>query len=201
MLIWHWNCIFHGLRAGRDPMKKRSRQYPDIHMKDTGVVMKTRRVMKSARGLLWALAMLGGSAVLAEDLTLPLISAARDGQEERVAQLLAQGAGVNAANAQGKTALMSAAYFGNLRVVELLLAEGADVAAVDSDGMTALIAAAQGGHPEVVESLLLRGADIKAKTKSGITAMSSAELAGHTAVVELLNKASGEGDTKKKKKK
>lgn len=130
-----------------------------------------------------------------------LVIAAGEGRVDEVKQLIADGANVNAANAQGRTALMTASYFGNARIVELLLAAGVDVNAKDKDGMTALISAAQAGSEQVVRSLIANGADVKAATQAGMTARSSAEIRGYASIVTLLDEASGEGGKKKSKKK
>ena len=62
-----------------------------------------------------------------------LRNAAADGKVNKV-RLLAAGADVNAAGADGQTALILAAGEGDLSIVELLLAAGADVNAVAADG-------------------------------------------------------------------
>ena len=61
-------------------------------------------------------------------------------------------ADVNAAENDGKTALMSASANGHLEVVQALLAARADVNARQGDGSTALTLVLQNDHPEVAKT-------------------------------------------------
>jgi hypothetical protein len=79
--------------------------------------------------------------------------------EKVVSVLLAQGANINAASHDGRTALMLASLHGREEVDLLLLAQGADVNAVTRDGHTALMLASLDDHKEVVD-LLLKRADV-----------------------------------------
>ena len=99
-----------------------------------------------------------------------LLRAAWEGRIEDVQKLIADGVDVNAANGQGRTALMGASYFGNEYVVKMLLAAGADVNVKDKQGATALINGAFSGKEEVVRALIAGGADVNAKTSNGISA-------------------------------
>jgi ankyrin repeat protein len=124
--------------------------------------------------------------------TLIMWAAAR-GYTEVVAQLIQNGADVNAAAAvyDGRTALQAAAEGGYLDVVVRLLEEKADVNAVAGrhNGRTALQAAAGGGHLAVVERLLKEKADVNAAAAdSRRTALQAAAGGGHLAVVERLLK-------------
>ena len=70
-----------------------------------------------------------------------LYDAAEEGDEERVAELLAKGVGPNAAgekNEDCETPLHMAAGAGHAAVVQLLLGAGADKAAANEAGETAL---------------------------------------------------------------
>lgn len=102
------------------------------------------------------LALPGGAQ---EDPGAALRSAAREGDVERIAELLAAGAPVDAPNRYGATALFFAADRGHLEVVRRLADAGA---ALDIEDrfyqMTALSRAAGSGHREVVFFLLDRGA-------------------------------------------
>ena len=76
-------------------------------------------------------------------------------QETVTAPLAATSLDVNAANANGRTALMRAAYVGRAEmVVALLAAPGLNVNAADRNGWTALMQAVGGGHAAVVTALL-----------------------------------------------
>ena len=68
--------------------------------------------------------------------------------------LLQQGAAVNAAKENGRTALIGACASGDEAVARLLLQHGALVNAKTDKGGTALIAACQDGHEAVARLLL-----------------------------------------------
>ena len=68
---------------------------------------------------------------------------------EMVELLLTAGAGVNAADRRGKTALMAAALGGNRRIVELLLSAGADLYQTGANGWSAPVGAAGVSEVEV----------------------------------------------------
>lgn len=72
--------------------------------------------------------------------------------------LLAHGAGVNAADHHGQTALMAACDKGDTACVQLLLHSGAQVNARDDDGRTALSHAADAGQGQIVRLLKHVGA-------------------------------------------
>ena len=69
----------------------------------------------------------------------PLHDACRDGDTERVRQLLDEGAPVDEKDEYGVTALMKASENGHTELVQLLLGKGAAVDEKDKDGGTALI--------------------------------------------------------------
>lgn len=78
--------------------------------------------------------------------------AALDGDDARVAQLLAAGANVNHADGNGWTALICAAA-GEVAIVQQLLASGAKAAHAAKDGMTARKRAESSGHAAIVALL------------------------------------------------
>ena len=114
----------------------------------------------------------------------PLYHACRNGDTERVRQLLDEGAPVDKKNRHGKTALMVASLLGRMEVVQLLLGKGAAVDEKNKHGRTALMYASEGGRTEVVKLLLGKGAAVDAKDKNGRTALRWAS--GRTEVAKLL---------------
>ena len=114
----------------------------------------------------------------------PLYHACRNGDTERVRQLLDEGAPVDKKNRHGKTALMVASLLGRTEVVQLLLGKGAAVDEKNKHGRTALMYASEGGRTEVVKLLLGKGAAVDAKDKDGRTALRWAS--GRTEVAKLL---------------
>lgn len=104
-----------------------------------------------------------------------------------VAQLLIKArSNVNAANAQGFTALHWAAAKGFLDFVELLVANGADVNAKANLDLTPLMQAAMSGHARVCDVLIAKGADVRMGDKRGDTPLHKAVNDGHVAVAEIL---------------
>ena len=114
------------------------------------------------------------------------VAEADDGHEERpclvaavrandpacldvITTLLDNGADVNNAGTQQKTALAYACQNGTLKVIKLLIARGADTGAVDADDDTALIQASVGGKIEVFKLLLASGADVEKADSDGNT--------------------------------
>jgi ankyrin repeat protein len=83
----------------------------------------------------------------------PLGSAASARAAGIVSLLLAHGAGVDATQEKGFTALHAAAMNGDLETVELLLAHGADRGLRSEDGRTALDFAVQAGKTEAATRL------------------------------------------------
>ena len=106
----------------------------------------------------------------------PLIGAARSGDSQAIAKLLAGGAGPNQRwGVNSWTPLMHAIHKNQKGSVEALLAGGADVnARGGSQGITALIMAAGYGYAEIVQLLLDKGADPHAETADGDTALAAA---------------------------
>uniref|UniRef100_UPI003D81C575 Designed ankyrin repeat proteins,Ferritin heavy chain, N-terminally processed n=1 Tax=Homo sapiens TaxID=9606 RepID=UPI003D81C575 len=126
----------------------------------------------------------GGSG--GSELGKELLEAARAGQDDEVAVLMARGAEVNAADDVGVTPLHLAAQRGHLAIVSVLLAFGASVNAADLWGQTPLHLAATAGHLEIVEVLLRSGASVNARDNIGHTPLHLAAWAGHLEIVEVL---------------
>jgi ankyrin repeat protein len=111
----------------------------------------------------------------------PLCSAASAGQHKVVQLLLAAGANVQAADANGCTPLHHAikaegftAQGQRCKVVQQLLAAGADVEAANFFHENPLLKAAGSGQLDVVQVLLTAGANVEAATPNGITALNRA---------------------------
>jgi ankyrin repeat protein len=121
----------------------------------------------------WRLAT-AGAFVLVASLgisTLPAIAAdapVADAMKARdvaaVGALLKKSADVNAAQADGTTALHWAAYWDDLASVGALLTAGAKVDAANRYGVTPLFVAATNGNAAVIERLLKAGANANSST-------------------------------------
>ena len=160
------------------------------------------RHAQSCRGLLAALAVAaalafpggpshaqgGGPAASA----LPLIDAAKAGDASAVRALLAAGAEVDQAQADGATALHWAAYREDFETAALLIRAGAGVDKANDLGVTPLLLACANGHAELVEALLAAGADPDAARPSGETPLMAASRAGSVAAADsLLRRGAG----------
>jgi len=122
-------------------------------------------------------------------LDLQLISAALEGKEAPVAQLLDNGADIECQDPEnGGTPLIWSSYGGHAGTVKLLLARGAKVNARSHGGLSALLVAAVAGHKEVVELLLGAGADIDARSNEGVNAFTIAAQKDHSELLHLLLK-------------
>lgn len=127
----------------------------------------------------------------------PLVTAARTGDTEQVAGLIALGADLNrktsifgADNFTGWTALMWAAHGRHSTSVQLLVDAGADSTIQDRFGRTALHIVfdgeGNGSFVSCVETLLVGGADVQVATTAGVTPLHSAVLRGDRRSIELL---------------
>src|SRR5579884_558536 len=124
-----------------------------------------------------------------EKFNAELLEAAKDGQAEKVLDLIKTGADVNAKDASGDTALILAAYNGRIETVKALIKSKADVNAKGSHGYTALMVAAYNGDTEMVKALIEARADVNAENKSGDTALILAMRQNYKGIVDLLKSA------------
>jgi len=129
------------------------------------------------------------NATVANAMT-PLMKAAHIGNLDIVRMLIAQGAPLNARNADGNTALWLACVGRHLDVIDMLVASGADLDSSNDNGATALMYAASAGLAAVVEHLLAKGADMAPETHDGFTAL---DLAGTIECLTLLRRAGRAG--------
>jgi ankyrin repeat protein len=93
---------------------------------------------------------------------------------------------VNAAEADGSTALLWASYRDDLKSADLLIRAGAKVNAANDLGATPLWAASQNGSAAMVRRLLEAGANPNAALLAGETPLMVAARSGYAAVVEQL---------------
>jgi uncharacterized protein len=104
----------------------------------------------------------------------------------RLQQLVAAKADVNAAQADGTTALHWAAYHRDIAAAKVLLARHADPAALTGTGMTPLALACEAGNEELVRLLLKAGADANQPLRNGETPLMMAARTGNVLVLKLL---------------
>jgi ankyrin repeat protein len=116
-----------------------------------------------------------------------LRQAAYEGNEAKVTELLEQGVNVNAADSEGRTALIFAAFNGHSKILLELLKTGAKVELCDAMGRTALMYGSTGPFPETVKILLDKGADPNVvDSDEHFTALMHAAAEGHLEVVKVL---------------
>jgi ankyrin repeat protein len=115
-----------------------------------------------------------------------LVDAARNGDPDAIRALLQKGTNVNAADADGSTALHWASYRDDLESVKLLIRAGAKVNAANDLGATPLWTASQNGSEAMVRRLLEAGANPNAALMAGETPVMVAARGGYAAVVEQL---------------
>jgi ankyrin repeat protein/ribosomal protein L40E len=97
-----------------------------------------------------------------------LLKAAREGDVEKVKDLLARGADPNAIRL-GTTPLHIAAGHGRFDIVKILVENGANVNVKDLMGFTPLHSAILGNHLAIVKFLIENGADVNAKVENCLT--------------------------------
>jgi ankyrin repeat protein len=128
------------------------------------------------------------TAVRAAD-GIPLIDAAKNADAAAVQSLLKQRVDVNAAAADGTTALHWASYHDDLASADLLIRAGARVNAANDLGATPLWTASMNGSAVMVRRLLQAGADPNLALLLGETPLMAASRSGNPAVVaQLLDK-------------
>lgn len=101
----------------------------------------------------------------------PLIDAVKIGDTQAVGAILASGADVNAAEADGTTALHWAAHRGDVELVRRLIRAGANVNAKNEYGATPMSEAAVVADPALLDALLTAGADVESPNADGQTAL------------------------------
>jgi len=159
----------------RDPL---ARFFTAIAMNDIAIVQRT--LMEVPSSIDWR---------NAEGVT-PLMKAAQAGAKE-AAWILARAPGVEleAANANGSTALMFAAFEGRAAVADVLLKAGADINHRNKSGHTALMSAAAHGYRNTVTLLLQAGADPTVQDAEQTTAAVFARDNGHEEIARLIETA------------
>ena len=134
-----------------------------------------------------------GLVLLATGLAAPAAAAGAamaDAAEKRdkaaVGVLLKSGADVNAAQADGTTALHWATFHDDAELVASLVKAGANAKAVNRHGMSPLAEACMNGSPAVVKLLLDAGADANTTLKGGETVLMLAARSGNLSAVNAL---------------
>ena len=155
--------------------------------------MHCRRVS----GLVLVVLGLAGAALAAEKATLADAAERRD--TALVRTMLDSGVNVNAAQADGTTALHWAAYNDDAETAGLLVRKGANVNAVNRYGVPPLSLACTNGSAALVKLLLDAGADANATMKGGETALMVAARSGNLDAVKALLVHGAKHDTRERR--
>ena len=115
-----------------------------------------------------------------------LVAAAANQDRAEALALIAGGADVNEARADGATALIWAAHWDDLELARRLLAAGADVNKAEDHGVTPLARAVENTSLAMVETLIAAGADVDAAQVSGLVPLMTAARTGNADVVRAL---------------
>ena len=114
-------------------------------------------------------------ATAAQRTITPLHEAAKVGDTARIAELVAQGADLNAGDEKRWTPLHHAAGTDNLKIIRTLIELGADPNARSKAGLTPLHrAAGRNRDPEAITALIEAGAELDARDEQGWTPLHSA---------------------------
>ena len=134
----------------------------------------------------WWMAVLLSVGSLAAAGDLRLVEAVEERDQEAVHSLLRERADVNAAQADGATALHWAAHWDDPETAELLIRAGADVNAANDYGVTPLWLACTNGNAAIAGKLLEAGANPNAALPTGETVLMMCARAGNAEAVNAL---------------
>ena len=152
-------------------------------------VLRDLRVLRGFIGFATALIVATHFATIRAADGIPLIDAARNADAGALRSLVKQRVDVNAATADGTTALHWASYRDNLESAEVLIRAGAKVNAANDLGATPLWIASTTGSAAMVRTLLQAGADPNLALLLGETPLMAAARSGNPDVVaQLLDK-------------
>ncbi len=125
-------------------------------------------------------------AALVSAADTPLIEAVKHADMKTVWALIAQGVDVNAAEADGSTALHWAALRDDFETADALISAGANVKAATRYTITPLSIACTNGNARLITRLLEAGADPNGVIEEGQTALMTASLSGNVEAVKTL---------------
>ena len=134
------------------------------------------------------------SASAAGGAGVSLIDAVKTGSTQAVGALLKQKADVNAAEADGTTALHWAAHSNNLELTRILLRAGANANAVNRYGVAPLRLAVEAGNATVVEALLKAGANANTTLPDGESILMTAARTGDPLTRQATARGRGQGE-------
>jgi uncharacterized protein len=132
------------------------------------------------------LVLLFASGSVSAQSAASLANAAEKRDQAKIVALLKKGVDVNAAQADGMTALHWAAYHDDVSLARQFLKAGAHAESANRYGVTPLSLACTNGNAQIVTMLLEAGADANAKRSGGETALMTAARTGKPGTVKAL---------------
>lgn len=148
-------------------------------------VLKTMSAKPKAMCNVWILLLLPVLGTAAAN-DLRLVDAVEKGNRETARSLLNEPIDVNAAQADGATALHWAAHWNDLEMAELLIRAGANTNAANDYSVTPLSLACTNGSAAMVDKLLNVGADPNLPLPTGETALMTCAWTGNAEAVKHL---------------
>lgn len=142
--------------------------------------------MKRVVGLSLVLLPLVGGRAAGASSDLRLVDAVAERNSPLARTLLKEGVDVNAARADGATALLWAAHWDDGEMLDVLLRAGAKVNAADDHGVTALARASENASLSAVTRLLKASANPNLAQTNGLTPLMIASRSGNLQVVNAL---------------
>ena len=139
-----------------------------------------KRILSS--GVVFLALSVGGFAAVRADVA----EAASRGDKAAIQKLVAQRADVNAAQADGATALHWAVFRSDKEMVDLLIKAGANPKVANREGSTPLWLASVNGDAAILTSLLNGGADANEKLPLGRTPLMAASRTGNLEAMKVL---------------
>lgn len=119
-------------------------------------------------------------------LNTRLIAAAEQGDKESITKLLADGADIDATDAQGRTSAMIAVHKNKLAVFNLLVEKGANINIRDNRSDNPLLYVGAEGMMDFLKAAIAAKADTKLTNRFGGTALIPAADRGHVEIVREL---------------
>ncbi|MBE1204670.1 ankyrin repeat domain-containing protein [Aminobacter carboxidus] len=148
-----------------------------------------RLLLKIASVLAFAAMSWIGPAAGENMLERELQVSASKGDAVAIRDLLARGAGIDARDDGGRTALLLATHANQVDAAKVLIDAGADVNAKDTINDSPYLYAGARGHLEILKMTLAHGADLKSTNRYGGTALIPAAERGHVETVRTLIEA------------
>jgi ankyrin repeat protein len=139
------------------------------------------------------------AAASASESKSPLADAVQRNDRPAARRLLEQGAGANAAQVNGMTALHWSVHHDNSELTKLIIAAGANAKVQNRYGVTPLSIGCKNGNVVIVEMLLDAGADPNVPLRGGETPLMTAARTGKLGPIKALLARGADVNTRERK--